>query len=204
MHRYPVFAHPRAALIRTIGFALVWLILVGPDAASWIIGGPFVVGATLASLKLSEPPDRTLSLPGLTGFVPYFLRESLRGGLDVAVRVLLPRLRVQPGHQTYRVRLRSPQARLVFIDSISLLPGTLSADLHGDLVTVHALDVRTDVVEGLAALERRVASLFGESLAPVTEPAAAGRSPSSRSPADASLSRKLPAADTPARPEDRP
>ena len=183
MHRYPVFAHPRAALIRTIGFALVWLILVGPDPASWIIGGPFVVGATLASLNLSEPRDRTLSLPGLAGFAPYFLWESLRGGVDVAMRVLLPRLRVRPGNQTYRVRLRSPQTRLLFIDSISLLPGTLSADLRGDLVTVHALDVRTDVVEGLTTLERRVAALFGETLVPVSDRTTAERSPADAAPA---------------------
>jgi multicomponent Na+:H+ antiporter subunit E len=177
MHGHSVFAHPRAALIRTIGFAIVWLILVGPDPASWIIGVPFVVAATLASLKLSEPRERNLSLLSLAGFLPYFLGESLRGGLDVAARVMLPRMRLQPGNREYRVRLKSPAARLVFIDSISLLPGTLSADLRGDRVTVHALDVRTDVVDDLTALERRVAALFCESLAPVADRPTAGRSP---------------------------
>jgi multicomponent Na+:H+ antiporter subunit E len=180
MHRHPLFADPSAALARAIGFALVWMILVGPDIASWIIGVPFVIAATLASLKLSEPRHQTLSLASLAGFVPYFLRESLRGGLDVAARVMLPRLRVHPGNQTYRVGLQSPQARLVFIDTISLLPGTLSADLRGDLATVHALDIGTDLVEELAALERRVAALFGESPAPVPDRTTAERSPPDR------------------------
>ncbi|WP_296809408.1 Na+/H+ antiporter subunit E [Thiocapsa sp.] len=183
MHPSPVFEHPRAALSRAIGFALVWLILVGPDPASWIIGGPFVIGATLASLDLSKPRDQTLSLTSLAGFVPYFLRESFRGGLDVAARVLLPRMRVRPGNQTYRVRLQNPRARLVFIDSISLLPGTLSADLRGDLVTVHALDVDTDVLEDLTTLERRVAALFGESLSPVSDQTTAARSTANGAPA---------------------
>lgn len=177
MHRHPVFAHPRAAAGRAIVFAIVWLILVGPNAASWIIGVPFVVAATQASLRLSEPRGRSLSLWSLAGFSPYFLVESLRGGLDVAGRVLLPRLRVQPGNQDYRVRLRSPAARLIFIDCISLLPGTLSADLRGDQVTVHALDVRTDVVADLVGLERRVATLFSETLAPPSERTTAGPSP---------------------------
>ncbi|SDX33142.1 Na+/H+ antiporter subunit E [Thiocapsa roseopersicina] len=198
MYRHPVFAHPRAATLRAIGFALVWLILVGPDAASWIIGGPFVVAATLASLRLSKPRERNLSVSSLAGFIPYFLVESLRGGLDVAARVLLPRLRVQPGNQEYRVSLRSPEARLVFIDSISLLPGTLSADLRGDLVTVHALDVRTDVVEGLTTLERRVAALFGESLPPASDRTIA-RTTAGRSPADETSARE-----TPSHPEGRP
>ncbi|RKT46187.1 Na+/H+ antiporter subunit E [Thiocapsa rosea] len=182
-HRHPVFAHPPAALSRAIGFALIWLILVGPDGASWIVGGPFVIAATLASLRLSKPRNSTLSLSSLARFAPYFLRESLRGGLDVAARVVLPRLRVQPGHQTYRVRLQSPPARLVFINTISLLPGTLSADLRGDLATVHALDVGTDIVEDLSALERRVAELFGETLAPVSHPTTAERSPADGAPA---------------------
>ncbi len=194
MHRHPVFAHPRAATGRAVGFAIIWLILVGPDAASWIIGVPFVVAATLASLRLSEPRGRNLSLSSLAEFSPYFLVESLRGGLDVAGRVLLPRLRVQPGNQDYRVSLRDPTARLVFIDSISLLPGTLSADLRGDLLTVHALDIRTDVVADLAALERRVAALFGETLAPVSD-----RTTAERSPADGVTPRELPA-----HPERRP
>lgn len=194
MHRHPVFAHPRAATGRAVGFAIIWLILVGPDTASWIIGVPFVVAATLASLRLSEPRGRNLSLSSLAEFSPYFLVESLRGGLDVAGRVLLPRLRVQPGNQDYRVSLRDPTARLVFIDSISLLPGTLSADLRGDLLTVHALDIRTDVVADLAALERRVAALFGETLAPVSD-----RTAAEPSPADGVTPRELPA-----HPERRP
>ncbi|HSO81195.1 Na+/H+ antiporter subunit E [Thiocapsa sp.] len=194
MNRHRVFVHPRAAIARAIGFAFVWLILVGPDAASWIIGGPFVVAATLASLRLSEPRDRKLSLSSLARFIPYFLVESLRGGLDVAARVLIPRMRVQPGNQEYRVRLTHPEARLVFIDSISLLPGTLSADLRGDLVTVHALDVRTDVVEGLATLERRVAALFGESLAPLSD----------RTTAEQSLADGASSLEAPTKQDDRP
>jgi multicomponent Na+:H+ antiporter subunit E len=166
MERQLLFRHPEVALLRAIAFALVWLVLVGPDAASWLIGAPVVVAATLASPGLSEPKHRTLSLRGLFRFVPYFLWESLRGGLDVAARVMVPHMRVRPGTRPYRVRLRSAPARLVFIDSISLLPGTLSADLRGDLVTVHALDVRSDFEAGLMVLERRVASLFGESLDP--------------------------------------
>jgi multicomponent Na+:H+ antiporter subunit E len=181
MNRSLVFQHPVVALARALGLAIVWLILVGPDAASWIIGGPFVIGATLASLQLATPRARIPSLPRMAGFIPYFLRESLKGGIDVAARVLFPRMRVQPGHEAYRLRLRSPESRLVFVDSISLLPGTLSADLRGDLVTVHALDVRTDVSKGLAELEERVAALFGEALEDSSNPASAEPSQPSRS-----------------------
>lgn len=158
-------------LIRATLFSLVWLVLVGPDLASWIIGAPFVVAASLASIRLSDPAQGKPSALGLIRYVPYFLWESLRGGGDVAVRVMLPRVRVRPGTHDYPMRLRDPSARVVFIDSISLVPGTLSADLRRDVVTVHALDIESDLDTSLQDLESRVARVFGETLPPrPTEP----------------------------------
>ncbi len=183
MDRFRLLGHLKSALWRSTGFATVWVVLVGPDFASWIVGGPAVVAATLASLKLSAPRAQTLSMSGLARFIPYFLWESLRGGLDVAARVLLPKMRVQPGITLYRIRLRSASARLVFIDSVSLLPGTLSADLNGDLLAVHALDIEADVDTELTRLEERVADLFSESLeATSVEPGQVGRPPIERGP----------------------
>jgi multicomponent Na+:H+ antiporter subunit E len=164
MNRRLVFKHPGAALIRATLFSLLWLVLVGLDPASWLIGGPVVIAATIASLRLSEPREHSLSFLGVLRFGPYFLRESLLGGIDVAARVLLPRMRVRPGIHLHRMRLRNASARVLFIDSVSLVPGTLSADLHGDLVTIHALDVETDLERSLDELERRVARVFGETL----------------------------------------
>jgi len=169
MNRQGVFRAPGAAVLRGVIFALIWVALAGPDPDSWVIGVPAILAATWVSLALSDrkQPDRNrraLSILGLLRFLPFFLWESLRGGVDVAARVLTPRPRVDPGTRSYRMRLQSAAARLVFVDSISLLPGTLSADLQGDLVTIHALDVGDDIERGLQRLERQVAGLFNEAL----------------------------------------
>ncbi|NBC11122.1 MAG: cation transporter [Planctomycetes bacterium] len=149
-------------------FALLWAVLAGGSASSWIIGAPTVVFATWMSLRLSAASDasgrRGMTPSGLLGFVPLFLLESLRGGLDVAGRVMRPQLRIQPGFHAYAPRLRDPVARIVFLDSISLLPGTLSADLRDDIIQVHALDTASDLDPELERLERAVARLFGETL----------------------------------------
>jgi len=151
-------------LVRGALFAALWWVLTGADAASWLVGAPAVVAATWASLALAAP-RRALSLRGVLRFLPYFLWASLAGGIDVARRVLRPRMPIEPGLCSYRMRLRDPLARVVFVDTISLLPGTLSADLCGDQVRVHALDARAAVDPELERLERRVAALFGERLA---------------------------------------
>lgn len=156
----------RATVARVALFAGLWLVIAGNDPDSWVIGVPTVLLATWASLCLRGNIDGfgSISLSGLVRFVPYFLIESFRGGFDVARRVLRPRLRVHPGFQSYRPQLASPAARVVFLDAISLLPGTLSADMRDGAIDVHALDNRTDLTPELARLERTVGRLFGERL----------------------------------------
>ena len=149
---------------RLILFAVLWLVIAGSDPASWIIGAPVVLMATIYGERLAIPPRRGLSPVAVLAFLPYFLWQSLLGGLDVAKRVLRPRLDIAPGFLRYPVRLSDPDARVFFLDSISLLPGTLSADMRGGIIEVHALDASIDFAPELADLERRVATLFGETL----------------------------------------
>lgn len=150
--------------IRLAVFAALWFVIAGSDPSSWIIGLPTVFFASWSSLRLSvdRPGDSGLKLVGLIWFLPYFAVESVRGGVDVAARVLRPRLKIDPGFVRYEPRLRHPVARVVFLDSVSLLPGTLSADLRDGVVEVHALDASTDLMPALQRLERLVARLFGE------------------------------------------
>ncbi|NCA68946.1 MAG: cation transporter [Sphingobacteriia bacterium] len=159
---------------RSLLFAGIWMLLVGTDPLAWIVGGPAVIAATVASLKLTQvtpsAPARTdgssLSWLELPRFIAFFMWESWRGGLDVAARVMRPRLRIRPGMRIYHTRLRGRPARVMFIDCVSLIPGTLSADLRGDQVSVHALDVGVSLDADLRRLEERVARLFGEALEP--------------------------------------
>jgi multicomponent Na+:H+ antiporter subunit E len=148
-------------------------VIAGSDPGSWIIGAPAVLFASWVSLRLRAAavgPDRNgMRLGGLLRFAPFFAIESIRGGLDVAQRVMRPQLRINPGFQSYRPRLSDPIARVVFLDSISLLPGTLSADMREGVIQVHALDARSDLAPELARLERRIADLFGEQLQPAPE-----------------------------------
>jgi multicomponent Na+:H+ antiporter subunit E len=147
-------------------FAGLWLVIAGTDPSSWIIGVPTVALATLTSLGLStgEPKRSGLRLTALLRFLPFFAFESVRGGLDVASRVLHPRVKIDPGFQTYTPRLDHPAAIVLFLDSISLLPGTLSADLRNGVIDVHALDVGSDLAPALQRLERLIGQLFGEAL----------------------------------------
>ena len=154
----------RSVITRLGLFLLVWLSLAGADPSSWIIGAPAVTLATLVALRLATQTSDQSRLLGFIRFVPFFLVESIRGGVDVASRVMRPRLRIAPGVRTYTLRLSGPNARVFFLDTVSLLPGTLSADMRDGQLFVHALDVHDDINASLRRLEHRIADLFGESL----------------------------------------
>jgi multicomponent Na+:H+ antiporter subunit E len=151
-------------VLLVFALAFLWWLLSNGDLSSWIVGAPVVLAAAWAGQRINPNHGVGMSLAGVLKFLPFFLSESLRGGIDVARRVLSPRLDVAPGFLTYRTRLSGPQARLLFVNSVSLLPGTLAADLQDDRLTIHALDSDAEFAEDLARLETAVARVYREAL----------------------------------------
>ena len=149
-------------VFRTVIFALLWWVLTEGAPNSWLVGVPVVLLAVLASEALL--PGVSWSLPGAVRFVPFFLWHSLHGGVDVARRALHPRLPISPELFDYRWRLPPGLPRVFMANTVSLLPGTLSAELDEEYLRVHVLDQTGNFVSGLAVVEARVARLFGLSL----------------------------------------
>ena len=154
-------------LWRGLMFAFGWWILVEGQSASWWIGAPAVVLATLASVRLLSPVN--LVWYELFRFVPFFIIRSLLGGVDVAWRAVHPGMPISPCLVKYPIQLPSELARVFMANTVSLLPGTLSARLAPGCLTVHVLTVREDMLSQLETVEKRVAALFG-----LTLPASAG------------------------------
>ncbi|MCG7911558.1 MAG: Na+/H+ antiporter subunit E [Candidatus Thiodiazotropha taylori] len=157
-----IVANPRYTLSILALLSLLWLLLTGEDWSSWLVGLPVVILATWSILLLRAPTEGRFNLTGFLRFLPYFIRESVLGGIDVASRVVSPKMRIAPGFLSYRMRLSHPSARRLFVNSLSLLPGTLAADLDGETLQIHALDRATDSDAELRRLERMVAAVYGE------------------------------------------
>lgn len=145
---------------RAVGFTLLWWILTGGNQLSWVVGLPVVAGATGASLVLLPSIRWSWSLIGVLRFLPFFLWQSWIGSMDVVRRALHPCLPLVPSLWNYQLRLPPGSARVFMVNLVSLLPGTLSAELQNNCLTVHGLDENLPVREGLQVLEARVADLF--------------------------------------------
>jgi multicomponent Na+:H+ antiporter subunit E len=60
----------------------------------------------------------------------------------------------------YPLRLTSLSARNLFVCTVSLLPGTLSAELGDNILFVHVLDVGRPFKQELKIIEDRVEAVF--------------------------------------------
>ena len=94
--------------------------------------------------------------PGLLSYLPWLFLQILKANVDVARRILSPRLPVAPRLVRVKAGQGSAAGRALFANSITLTPGTVSVDVDGDVIVVHALtaEAATDVLAG--EMNRRV------------------------------------------------
>ncbi len=151
----------RRAAPRIVSLVLLWLVLTDGVAGSWLVGAPVIAGAVILSLALLPTRGWRWTPGGVVGFIPFFIRQSLSGGVDVALRALRPGRPLHPTLLDYTLRLPENPARVFMANVISLLPGTLSAEMEGRRLRVHTLTQDPEVLENLRELEIRVAALFG-------------------------------------------
>jgi len=157
----------RTVLSTALVLAMLWLLLAGPDPTGWLVGLPAIVLAIGCLVALPGAARADFRLPALARLVGAFLRDSLRGAIDVGLRCLTRNPIGRTRIVRWRTGLRSPAARLVLVHAISLVPGTLTARVRGDTLDVHVLDSLTPYRTELAALEARICA----ALEPATEPA---------------------------------
>lgn len=153
-------------IIRVLLLTLLWWLLnAEQNASSWLIGVPVILFAAFLSFKLTPFVSWRWSFAGALHFGLFFLQQSIHGGIDVARRAFDPRLPLNPAFISYPVRLPTVAARVCFMDVISLLPGTLTAELKMDELTIHVLDDNASVRANIQKLEEKVAGLFSLPLA---------------------------------------
>jgi multicomponent Na+:H+ antiporter subunit E len=149
------------ALVGAALLAGLWAAWNPGDHKSWIVGAPVVALATAAAIRLSSDASRRMSLAGASRFAVFFGVQSFRGGWDVARRAFSPRMTLRPALVTIPLRLREVAAQVFLANVVSLLPGTVSADLADGAVTLHALDAGPATLAEVRALEERIAALLG-------------------------------------------
>ncbi|NTX08579.1 Na+/H+ antiporter subunit E [Myxococcus llanfairpwllgwyngyllgogerychwyrndrobwllllantysiliogogogochensis] len=158
-------------MARVVFVGMAWWALCDGDPRSFIFGVPVVATVSVVSFLLSPPRSYGWRLTEVVRFAGYFLAGSVHGGFDVARRALAPSMPISPVFVRYRMSLPGGAPQTVFRITLSLMPGTLNADVLGDELVVHSLVDRGEGIQHeLKNLEWRVSRLFGLGLPP-PEPA---------------------------------
>ncbi len=95
-------------------------------------------------------------------YIPWLLYQIILSNIHVAYLVLHPEMPIEPKLIRFKSKLKKDISLVVFANSITLTPGTITADIKDGEYHVHCLDkkVADDLLTG--DIEERVAHIFGE------------------------------------------
>ncbi len=101
-----------------------------------------------------------IHLGHLTWFLVWLVFQIPPAGIQIARVVLDPRRPPRPGVVHFHTTLRSPAARTLLANAITLVPGTMTVNVDGGEFTVHAFtpDTTEDLVN--AKMQGMIAKAF--------------------------------------------
>lgn len=96
------------------------------------------------------------------GYWTWLTIEIIKANIDVIKSVLSPKLNISPTMLRIRASQKSDLGQVIFANSITLTPGTLSVDVANNEILVHALSKSgaDDLLSG--KMNRRVTQMTGE------------------------------------------
>lgn len=144
-----------------VALALLWFGLSGETSPFFIGLGAFAVLVTLALCARLKVIDRNASpyhrAPQLLRYMGWLAVEIVKANIAVIARVLGPRHAIDPAVVRLRTRARTDLGKALFANSITLTPGTVTVDVEGDKVLVHALVRENAGVAGFEPMDRHAA-----------------------------------------------
>lgn len=151
--------------MRVISFGIIlylfWLALSGYFKPFLLIGGLlctlFVLYAARRMKLIDTESYPAHLLPAASTYWPWLLWEIVKAGWAVTKVVLRPSLDISPSMTRVIAGQRTSAGIATYANSITLTPGTITMDVKGNVLTVHALERSgaIDVEEG--AMDARVA-----------------------------------------------
>jgi multicomponent Na+:H+ antiporter subunit E len=144
---------------------IIWLLWSGhftPLLITFgIVSTLFVV---LVARRMNIADEESAPLLGLRPFayLPWLIKEITLANIDVAKRVLHPRLPIRPQIIRVKSTQKGDLGRVIYANSITLTPGTVSIDIQGDEIVVHALSTAAADQDSAGEMDRRVTVLEGQ------------------------------------------
>lgn len=142
--------------------AAFWFLLSGQSAPLFLALGAASIVLTLAlAARLgiigrdASPYHRAVQLAIYAG---WLMIEIVKANAAVIMRIIGPRHAIDPVLITVRTTARTDLGKALFANSITLTPGTVTADIDGDALRVHALVRENSPPSSFADMDRKAAA----------------------------------------------
>ena len=154
------------AISLCVALSILWLLLSGHFADPLLLGLGLasVVAVVLIAHRMDvidhEGHPIHLSWRALI-YWPWLIKEIVKANFDVAKAILRLPGGIEPTVFSVTASQHSELGRVIYANSITLTPGTVTIELDQDQVTVHALT--SGAKEGVESgdMDRRVAAVEG-------------------------------------------
>jgi multicomponent Na+:H+ antiporter subunit E len=158
-------------LLRTISLTTVlfgvWLLMSGHYTPFLLgLGGLSTILVVAIALRMNvlDHEGHPIHLGSrILGYWVWLIIQIVWANVDVARRVLSPSLPISPQMLKVRATQRTELGRVIYANSITLTPGTVSVELEGNEILVHALTAEAAAELREGAMSRMVTSLEGKS-----------------------------------------
>jgi len=156
--------------LRTISLILVlfavWLLFSGiytPLIMGFGIASCVVVALIARRMDVIDHEGLPVQLgPKMILYWGWLMVEIVKANLDVAKCVLFPKKHLRPSLFLSKITQKSDLGRVIYANSVTLTPGTVTVDLHEDNILVHALTIGSADGVKSGEMDQKVTKVMGE------------------------------------------
>ncbi len=151
----------RRLALKTVTFFLIWLLISGQTTFYYLILGLCSAFAVAwVDLHRTAASARPFPWARFFMYLPWLFGRIVVSALHLTRLILDPRLPIDPKLVRYATRLRDHAALTLLGNSITLTPGTVTAEISPTELVVHTIDDESALDLTTQTLEDRIARVF--------------------------------------------
>lgn len=151
----------RLKILSVLSFLSIWCCLVGISLAPLAIFFAVIIPLItfIISLKLNLLPTRSLFSWKLFTYVAWLIKEIFISTINVIKIAWRPHLKIIPVIEPIKSIQKCDEGLVLYANSITLTPGTVTLNIVENALLVHSLDssIMEDLKEG--TMDRKIAEV---------------------------------------------
>ena len=155
--------YPKQLLGNTLSLFVVWLVLSGRYDLFHVLTG-FMMACVVAWLNTGFAHSAFHHFPWVRTilYIPWLFLRVVQSSLHLTKLILSPSLPIKPKLISYRSHFQHQGAIVMLGNSVTLTPGTITVEVNGSHLLVHAIDEAAgeDLTSG--RMEKKIAEVFQE------------------------------------------